>query len=388
MTPHDPEEARRRRTALAELLAANGDLTDPAWRTAFEKVPRHVFVPEIHTGPDEPPLTAVHADWLSLVYTDEALVTQLTDGVATSSSTAPGLMLAMLHALDVTDGLTVLEVATGTGYNAALLAARLGSANVTTIEVDPGLALLADVRLRACGQTPTVRTGDGRAGHAARAPYDRLIATCGFTAVPYPWVRQVRPGGLIVCPLGSGTARLVVGDDGTAAGQFLRTPSYFMGVRAADETGAAPYPGDPGTADERLTGLDPAVPAGSDSFPFLLSLALPGAATSTDLDDTGQVTGCRMWTADGSWARASTRTVRQAGPGRLWDVVEDAYDWWLCNGRPVRERFGATVTRAGTAVWLDRPDQPVPHVTYARTTAAHTPETTARTPHGSPERSC
>ncbi|MDI3422961.1 methyltransferase domain-containing protein [Streptomyces luteolus] len=279
-------------------------------------------------------------------------------------------------------------MATSTGYNAALLTARLGSANVTTIEVDPGLALLADERLRACGQTPAVRTGDGRAGHPARAPYDRLIATCGFTAVPYAWVEQVRPGGLIVCPLGSGTVRLVVGEDGTAAGQFLRTRSYFMGVRAAGETGAAPYPGDPGTPDERPTRLAPTALARSDSFPFLLSLALPGAATSTDLDDTDRITGCRIWTPDGSWARASTRTVRQAGPQRLWDVVEDAYDWWLCNGRPARERFGVTVTRAGTAVWLGRPDQPVPHLTRARTTAARTPETTARTPRGTPERSC
>ena len=60
--------------------------------------------------------------------------------LCTSSASKPDLVLSMLAALDVHDGHTVLEIGTGTGYNAALLAARLGAPNVTTVEIDPMLA--------------------------------------------------------------------------------------------------------------------------------------------------------------------------------------------------------------------------------------------------------
>ncbi|GAA0911951.1 methyltransferase domain-containing protein [Streptomyces thermoalcalitolerans] len=361
-TVDDTAEARRLRVALADALAEKGDLTDPAWRKVFEAVPRHLFVPAFFTGPGEP-VTAADPDWLRTVYTDDVLVTQMTDGVATSSSTAPGLMLTMLHALDVTAGASVLEVATGTGYNAALLAERLGPAGrLTTIEVDPDLARTAEERLRACGYTPLVLAGDGRAGHPDGAPYDRLIATCGFHRLPYTWVEQVRPGGVIVTPLGSGTVRLDVGD-GIASGSFLPTPSCFMGVRSAGETGTAPYPGDPETAGRRPTGLDPSAVSWTNAFPFLVSLVLPGVATSTDLDDDRRVTGCRLWTPDGSWARVDDGTVRQFGPRRLWDAVEAAHGWWEENGRPERERFGIVLDREGQRLWLDEPGHLVPDFT-------------------------
>ncbi|WP_449195314.1 methyltransferase domain-containing protein [Streptomyces sp. NRAIS3] len=361
MTTSDTGEARRLRHDLAAALAEKGDLTDPAWRKVFERVPRHAFVPEFWLGPDRR-LTVADADWLSNVYTDDVLVTQMTDGTATSSSTAPGLMLAMLHALDVTDGASILEVATGTGYNAALLAARLGSANVTTIEVDPELTKLAEERLRACGYTPTVLTGDGRAGHSAGAPYDRLIATCGFARLPYAWVEQVKPGGVIVSPLGWGTVRLTVGDNGTASGRFLATPSYFMTVRSNGERGSVPYPGDPQDPDERTSHLAPSVPFRADSFPFLFSLVVPGTAQASDLDDDRRVIGCRLWAADGSWARVEGDSVRQAGPRQLWDEVEAAWRWWEEQERPSRDRFGLTVDRDGQRVWLDSADHPVPVV--------------------------
>lgn len=359
-TVDDTAEARRLRTALADALAEKGDLTDPAWRKVFEAVPRHPFVPAFFTGPGEL-VTAADTDWLRTIYTDDVLVTQVTDGVATSSSTAPGLMLAMLHALDVTAGASVLEIATGTGYNAALLAERLGPASrLTTIEVDPDLARTAEERLRACGCTPLVLAGDGRAGHPGGAPYDRLIATCGFDRLPYTWVEQVRPGGVIVTPLGHGTVRLDVGGDGTASGRFLSTPSYFMRVRSVGETGTVPYPGDPETDGQRPTDLDPSAVQGANAFPFLLSLALPGVATSTDLDDDRHVTGCRLWTSDGSWARVDDGAVRQSGPRRLWDAVEAAHNWWEENGRPERERFGITLDREGQRLWLDEPGHLVP----------------------------
>ncbi|MDT0467056.1 methyltransferase domain-containing protein [Streptomyces gibsoniae] len=363
MTTHTAERATKLRAALADALEASGQLSDPTWRNVFETVPRHVFVPEFWALTDggRRHVTAADEDWLDLVYTDDALATQMTDGVATSSSTAPGLMLQMLQALDVAAGHRVLEVATGTGYNAALLSERLGSGLVTTVEVDPALADLAHARLKGCGYTPLVVAGDGRAGYPARAPYDRLIATCGFSRVPTAWLEQVRPGGVILAPLGWGTVRLIVGDDGRAEGRFLPTGSYFMAVRDAGSSGTAPHPGRPDAAINRPTVLDLAAVAEDEAFRFLKSLAAPDLGFASERGDDGLIQAVELWAADGSWARAEHGTVRQAGPRLLWDAVEAAHMLFVEHGRPGRERFGVTVSAEGQRIWLDHPGQEVFH---------------------------
>ncbi|MEV0262541.1 protein-L-isoaspartate(D-aspartate) O-methyltransferase [Streptomyces sp. NPDC050617] len=361
MTTHTDERAARLRTALADALEAGGQLTDPTWRKVFETVPRHPFVPEFWTlaGGRQRHVTSADPQWLDLVYTDDALATQLTDGVATSSSTAPGLMLTMLQALDVADGHRVLEVATGTGYNAALLSERLGGDQVVTAEIDPLLSRLAESRLRRCGYASLVVAADGRHGYPAQAPYDRLIATCGFSAVPAAWPAQVRPGGLIVCPLGWGTVCLVVGDRRRAEGRFLPDASYFMSVRDAGATGAPAHPGSSGAKSGRLTGLDPAAVAEDDAFRFLLSLAVPDTASATERGDDGRVTAVELWSGDGAWARVEGEVVRQSGPRLLWDAAEAAHEWYAAHDRPGRERFGVTVTPEGQHIWLDSPRRPV-----------------------------
>jgi protein-L-isoaspartate O-methyltransferase len=362
------ERSRRLRLRLADRLEAGGQLTDPVWRTVVETVPRHPFVPEFWTLANgaRRHVTAADPDWVDLAYTDDALATQMTDGVATSSSTAPGLMLVMLQALEVSSGQRVAEIATGTGYNAALLSERLGCERVFTKEVDADLAGLAQERLKGCGYTPLVVVGDGREGIPEGAPYDRLIATCEFSTVPYVWLEQVKPGGLIVCPVGSGTARLAVTGDGSAEGRFLPAASYFMAVRDTGTTGTAPHPGRPDEPTTHGTGLDLEVAARDDSFRFLVSLTVPGIAFASERNDEGQVIGVELWAPDGSWARAEHGAVSQAGPSRIWDAVEAAHALYTANGRPGRQRFGLTVTRHGQKVWLDSPDRPLDRENGAR----------------------
>ena len=357
--------AAARRARLVEHLDAIGALHDPAWRHAVSVVPRHRLVPEFYRR--EPfgrwrTVTRDSPDYLPGIYADQPLTTQLTDGNPTSSSSQPGLMLPILEALEVGDATRVLEVATGTGYNAALLSERLGSDRVTSIEVDPELAGLARRRLADCGYTPTVVTGDGRAGHPAGAPYDALIATCGFVRIPEAWPAQLRPGGVIVCPVGWANIRLVVRDARRAEGRFLPMGSYFMAVRDAGTTGTVDYPGTPEQADERPAVLGPGGPFGDDALDFLLSVAVPGTRLAAERRSGGAITVCRLWAPDGSWARVEHGTARQAGPRRLWDAVETAYGIYLEYGRPERERFGMTVTGADQRVWLDTPAGPTWHL--------------------------
>ncbi len=133
--------------------------------------------------------------------------------VSTSSSTMPSLMARMLEALDVQDGHRVLEIGTGTGYNAALLCHRLGSGKVVSIDVDPTLVAVARDHLAGLDYHPILVVGDGAAGVARHGPYDRIIATAAVPEIPVPWIEQLTPGGKILANL-RGSPR-VLGAPGT-----------------------------------------------------------------------------------------------------------------------------------------------------------------------------
>ncbi|MEU1815327.1 methyltransferase domain-containing protein [Streptomyces roseifaciens] len=110
----------------------------------------------------------------------------------------PGLVFSMLADLDVGEGHRVLEIGTGTGWNAALLAHRVGpSGSVVTVEVDGTVASAGREALRRAGLGPAVRAlhRDGLLGFPERAPYDRGIATCGLRTLPFAWVEQTRRAG-------------------------------------------------------------------------------------------------------------------------------------------------------------------------------------------------
>lgn len=186
--------------------------------------------------------------WRAAVYSNHVIVTQFDDGDTvwpdvgywpTSSCSMPSAVLGMLDALDVRAGMRVLEVGTGTGYNAALLAARLGDERVATVEVDPVLADQARSVLIAAGCTSTVICEDGAAGWRAGAPFDRIIVTAAvkFGRVPYSWVEQTTPGGIILTPLKTDftagpLVAFTVGRDGTATGRVVPLRVAFMEIRA------------------------------------------------------------------------------------------------------------------------------------------------------------
>lgn len=208
-----------RRTALIDRLTAHGHLPDLAWRAAFAEVPREEFVPWFFApNRDRPGWRLLEHDdeWLDGVYRDEALVTQLggdetaavrarageaVQGVPTSSSSAPSLMAAMLDALQVEPGHRVFEAATGTGYNAALLAHRLGSDLVTSLEIDPAVTERARAALHGLGHRPTLATGDATLGCPGSGPFDRIISTVAVPSLPPSWLTQTRSGARLVVPL-------------------------------------------------------------------------------------------------------------------------------------------------------------------------------------------
>jgi protein-L-isoaspartate(D-aspartate) O-methyltransferase len=204
-------EVAARAGRLAEQLRRNGAIRSDAVERAFRSIPRHVFVTAYHVGRDRrvevPGDRTPDAETLDVVYSDRALITRrpMDDaGAGMSSSSEPSLMARMLEALDLRPGVRVLEIGTGTGYNAALIHAVTG-AQVVTVDPTPGLADEAvDALHRAGVAGVTALAADGYPGHADHAPYDRVIATVGVGGIPTAWLDQLAPDGLIVAPVHHG----------------------------------------------------------------------------------------------------------------------------------------------------------------------------------------
>ncbi|WP_055550612.1 methyltransferase domain-containing protein [Streptomyces sp. NBRC 110028] len=368
MTITDAPSADELRHHMADHLVRAGCIRSKPWRAAFLSVPRELFVPDftIRTQGALHRYSQGDPAWLAAAYQDVSLLTQFDQaGTATSSSTQPSLMAQMLEALDVQDGDTVLEVGAGTGYNAALLSHRLGAGHVVTVDVDPDLVAAARTRLRAAGYEPTLVAGDGMAGHPERAPYDRLLATCGVPRIPAPWLGQLRPGGVIVANIGCAIARLVRGDDHSAAGRFLPGLATFMNARpTADTVGASAgklvKPMLTWTGHTR----DITVPAGLDTPGplFLASMLQPTVRDFTLTDDDGRQIRCLFEPNTSSWARVTMTGVTSArldygGPRDLWAEREPLLAHWRDAGRPGHERYGLTVAWDGVhTLWLDEPE--------------------------------
>ena len=377
--------AKDLRATLVDQLARAGFLTDAAWRDAFAVVPREVFVPFFFIPCRGRPgwrLIEGGPEWWEGVYRDDALVTQMNGdedateaarrgetvaGRPTSSSSAPSLMAAMLHALDLRDGMRVLEVGTGSGYNAALMAERLGDDHVTTIEVDPALVERARLALTTVGHCPTTVTGDGAAGYPPNAPYDRVIATVALPGVPTPWLEQTREGARILIPLsfagrGGLMALLHRDESGGASGRFLTQYGGFMAVRGVTEPDAPKIrPRLLRTA--RPTEVPPAALTDGHPAAFYLSLRCPCPYTTLGFTPDDHSTGRQTWGqgADGSVfaliTTGGTTTVAVDGP--LWSRIEAAYTQWHALGQPARDRFGVTAGEVRQWVWLDDPDHAI-----------------------------
>jgi len=188
MTDGDGGDFAAARDRLADRLRERVD--DERVVEALRTVPRHEFVPE---GRRE------------AAYRDSPL--PIGEGQTIS---APHMVAIMADLLDLQRGDTVIEVGTGCGYHAAVTAELVGPANVYSVEYHASLADAARERLDRLGYGDvSVRFGDGREGWPDHAPYDRAYLTCAAPELPDPVLEQVRPGGTVLAPVGTGRQTLV-----------------------------------------------------------------------------------------------------------------------------------------------------------------------------------
>ncbi len=188
----DPELLLKR---MVDRLA-KGPIRTPAIEQAFRQVPRHHFLPDIP---------------LDEVYRDQNVTTKEEGGVRLSSSTAPWVMASMLEQLQPEPGQRILEVGTGTGYNAAILARLVtDTGEISTVDVDDEVIRGAVQGLARAGhdghKTPkgaarvTARASDGFLGDPDGAPWDAMLVTVRTATIPRAWVEQISPGGRLVVP--------------------------------------------------------------------------------------------------------------------------------------------------------------------------------------------
>ncbi|MCI0377743.1 MAG: protein-L-isoaspartate(D-aspartate) O-methyltransferase [Gemmataceae bacterium] len=172
-------DTQRRQMVEEQLMARK--IKDAKVLQAMGRVPRHEFVPE---------------DCRDLAYRDGPL--PIGQGQTISQ---PYIVALMTEAAAPKPGQKMLEVGTGSGYQAAILA-DLG-VEVYSIELLPKLAEEAATRLKRLGYAKVqTRTGDGYLGWPEAAPFDAVVVTCGADHVPAPLFEQLKPGGVLVIPVG------------------------------------------------------------------------------------------------------------------------------------------------------------------------------------------
>lgn len=179
MTAEDTEETRRLREHLVGIVRR--EVKDERVLDAMRAVPRHVFVPEYSLGEayGDHPLAIGHGATIS----------------------QPSVVGVMSEALELDGSERILEVGTGSGYQAAVLC-RLAR-EIVSVEVVPDLAARARKVLAALGCTNVhVFEGDGWNGRADRAPFDRVVVTAAPDHLPEALVEQLADGGLLVVPVG------------------------------------------------------------------------------------------------------------------------------------------------------------------------------------------
>jgi protein-L-isoaspartate(D-aspartate) O-methyltransferase len=364
---------------LVEELTAEGDLA-PQWRETFLAVPRHLFIPDTvwqHDpaidGPND--LVPVHRReqqdrWLEIACANQSVTVQVDDGHPvgpdergcdiSSSASHPGIVAQMLAASGAQPGERVLEIGTGTGYNAALLAHRLGAQNVVSLEIDPALAGHAQRALTAAGYGGvTVLTADGTLGHRAQAPYDRVLSTASVQHVPAAWVAQTRPGGRVLTPWANayfdgGLLALERLGDGSATGRIVGK-AWFMWLRdqRVPRVSVGKFVRDDQHVGTSMTEVHPYEVAGDYDAQLTVSLRVPDCRHLYWRPDHAEDHGT-LWLIDtrsGAWASLRHHPasdgpyeVLQHGSRRLWDEVEAAYRWWQDAGKPEAAAWRFTVT--------------------------------------------
>jgi len=343
---------------LVDQLVAAGAITDNAIERAFRDTPRHLF---IHRGKtwgagearDRVVVGGTDAseDDLRLIYQDAVIEIK-----AGSTSSQPAVMARMLEDLGLRKDMQVLEIGTGSGWNAALMAAVCGGRHVFTIELDRELATTAARLFKQLGYAGvTVGCGDGALGYPPGGPYDGVLVTAACDDLAPAWLEQLADPGVILFPW-----RLHAGTNSTAAaalrlersgealeGRFTQclhvAPLVSRHIACPPEQapGAVPEPGGSGVVVSRVP-----MPEGCRARTKVWSLAF---FLGLNLRPSARMLGDGVTVADlqaGELVRLAPPGADLELEGELGEHVESIIAGWQGLGSPGMEDYRLAVFSA------------------------------------------
>lgn len=350
------------RQQLVQHLQATGVAHSRAVLDAFTTVPREAFVSAFYQRQNQGRSWALcqredvpEDQWLTYIYTDEPLATKISKrNRPISSSSMPTVMARMLEALEVLPGQRVLEIGTGTGYNAALLSVLAGDATcITTVEIDQNMAERAQEALKRTVGAVHVQVGDGHQGATGQAQFDRIIATASCAAFPWAWYQQLTPGGRLVVDLQGtlGESSFFILEktfEGRSAhGHFLLPPLYFMPMLHTT----------PPTSHSSLSPITWSLPAEhpvvahlqDTSCRWFVQWRIPGITGSKVTlthPQTRESVACLQFgdrtgqtQLDLKCPEGQQWQIQCVGASTLWDELQQAVQEWDSLGQPRQEEY-------------------------------------------------
>ena len=356
---------------IAELRPKCAALGESPWlEEAVRAVPRHLFIERfaVAFNANDPWGPAAWAtvdrtnpspQALQAIYSDRGLM--MKPPPEHSAASQPALVLMMLHELGLEPGMKVLEIGTGSGWNAALTAHGVGGDGlVHSVDIQHDLVERAREHLTAAGHPGVnLRAADGGAGWPEAAPFDRIVATVGCPDIPPAWLDQLTDGGVLLVPLlmrGFGAPLLYLRKDRAAFTGRFRGPSGFMTLQGAHHTDAHDQiiiDDMPAALPVTSASLPERIKAGFLWFLFATSDAFRYAVRRSD-----EASYILHHGDSGSWISfvPDDARVEVRGRSRAFDDLRAAQEEWTEYGRPSLKSFDVDVASADeppSGGWLD-----------------------------------
>ncbi len=359
---------RKHLNSLLEEMREQDIEFDDRILSAFESVERHRFTPVLWTmdeesselvknkiDPEDPP-----GELIGEIYQDSPLVIESDGEDVISTSSQPTVMAFMIDAVSLKEGMKVLEVGSGSGYNAAILSEITGSdENVFTLEIREETASRAQNNLRGNGYSGvTLLEEDGGFGYKDGSPYDAVIVTCSSSTITKNWIEQLKVGGKLCAPLATRGMETLVDlekvSDTKLRGQatlyvrFLRftglsTSLSHKYILSSERSSLTKLIEKHSEIDEELTDkICSEERKERMDFEFFMAITSPQAICYYRTENGENIRAYGIWDRDwqeGGFALISEGEVISYGNPEVRERLDETYNSWKSLGKPALEDY-------------------------------------------------